>query len=335
MVSYLKIKVKELQFAPPSAIIHFTIIPYNNAFHIQKGKHMTYQQFAERISNELTLFLKGETIAEVHTSLKNNGVTRLGVSISDPSINISPTIYLEDFYNQYQNGVHFLDIIKKIMDIYEEVRFEHSWELGDLLHFESIKPKLAYKLIHKKENMQLLQDIPSLSFHDFAIVFYLIMEISSSGSGTILITNGMLRSWDVDIRDLYEAASANTPSILPADFRPMQAVIREMLGSDSFSDIQDDNHMYILTNSIRHFGATAILYRGMLEQIGEELHDDYYILPSSIHEVIILPRRYSPSPEDLDAMIVEINETQVQPDEILSDHAYYYSRLHKSLFLTR
>ena len=72
----------------------------------------------------------------------------------------------------------------------------------------------------------------------------------------------------------------------------------------------------------------------LLERISNELRDDFYILPSSIHEVIILPRRYSPAPEELDQMIVEINETQVAVDEILSDHAYYYSRLHKGLFLT-
>ena len=235
---------------------------------------MTYQQFIEFISNELTLFLEGETIAEAHTSLKNNGVTRLGVTISDPTINISPTIYLEEFYKQYQNGAHLLDIIKNILEVYEEVRFEHSWEIGDLHHFDLVKDKLAYKIIYKKQNLQLLQDIPYIDYYDFAIVFYLIMEIEQSGSGTILITNDMLRVWNVTSEELYRLAAINTPLLLPADFRPMRVVVCEMLGTSCLSDELEDNHMYILTNSARHFGATAILYKDILEMIAAELRDD-------------------------------------------------------------
>lgn len=334
MVTQIKTKVKELHFAAPSAIIHFTIILYNNAFHIQKGKQMTYQQFTGLICHELNLFLTDDITANIHSSLKNNGVTRIGVTISNPEINISPTIYLEDFYNQYQHGISLLDIIKRIIDIYDDVRFEQSWDTCNLQLFDSIKERLAYKLIHKNDNAQLLQGVPYITYHDLAIVFYLLMELSPSGSGTILITNDMARVWNVTAEELYQEASRSTPKLLPEDFRPMRSVVYEMLGTNCTAEDLNDNHMYILTNSIRQLGASAILYPDLLERISNELRDDFYILPSSIHEVIILPRRYSPAPEELDQMIVEINETQVAVDEILSDHAYYYSRLHKGLFLT-
>ena len=101
---------------------------------------MTYQQFIEFISNELTLFLEGETIAEAHTSLKNNGVTRLGVTISDPTINISPTIYLEEFYKQYQNGAHLLDIIKNILDTTATSRSRLSSESRHTQSFRASPP---------------------------------------------------------------------------------------------------------------------------------------------------------------------------------------------------
>lgn len=295
---------------------------------------MNYQQFTGLICHELNLFLTGDIVADIHTSLKNNGVTRIGVTISNPEINISPTIYLEDFYNQHQKGTPLLDIIKNIIDIYNEVRFEHSWEMENLHIFDCVKDKLVYKLIHKQDNAQLLHNVPFVTYHDLAIVFYLLMEITPSGSGTILVTNDMLRIWNMTPEDLYEAASHSSPRLLPADFRPMRSVVYEMLGSNCTAEDLDDNHMYILTNSIRQFGASTILYPELLDMIAMELRDDFYILPSSIHEVIILPRRYSPAPEELDQMIVEINETQVAVDEVLSDHAYYYSRLHKALFLT-
>ena len=84
--------------------------------------------------------------------------------------------------------------------------------------------------------------------------------------------------------------------------------------------------MYVLSNNQRNYGAVSILYEGLLKDIGERLQEDYYVLPSSVHEVIIVPESNSPGQEELEHMIVEINETQVEPEEVLSDRAYYYSR---------
>ena len=295
---------------------------------------MTYQQFAEYLSNELTLFLEGDVHAEIHSSLKNNGLTRLGVTICDPRINISPTIYLEDFYKQHQDGTNLLDIIQSLIAIYEDVRFDCSWQLEEFYDFNAIQHKIAYKIIHKKDNAQLLQDVPHVPFHDLAVVFYLLMELSPNGLGTVLITNDMADFWEITAAELYETAAKNTPLLLPVEFKPMRLAVYEMLGTSNSYDDYEDNHMYVLTNSLHQFGAASILYNNVLEFIANELRDDYYILPSSIHEVIILPKRYSPSPEELNQMIIDINETQVAVDEVLSNHAYYYSQLHKSLFLT-
>lgn len=321
---------------PPVGYNCLTIIflSLSELFPFQKGKLMTYHQFVESVTAQINTILPEGIHAEIHSSLKNNSISRLGITIIDSSVNVSPTIYMEEFYQEYQQNLPLSEIVSTVLDIYYEIRFERSWEVNELRDFASIEQRIVYKLIHKKENALLLMDVPFIPYHDLAIVFYILFEIESSGSGTILITNGLLSAWNVTVDDLYRVSTNNTPRLLPANFNTMYSVLCEMLKTDCLDTDIAENHMYVLTNSMKQYGASTILYRDLLEEIALELRDDFYLIPSSIHEFIILPRRYSPSTEDLDRMIAEINETQVSPDEILSDHSYYYSRLHKSLFLT-
>lgn len=86
----------------------------------------------------------------------------------------------------------------------------------------------------------------------------------------------------------------------------------------------DRDNMYILTNQVRSFGAASILYPHMLDMVAELLHENYFVLPSSVHEVIIVPGSVSPTYSELHKMVREVNETQVDDEEILSDSVYYY-----------
>ena len=91
--------------------------------------------------------------------------------------------------------------------------------------------------------------------------------------------------------------------------------------------------MYVFSNRTRSFGASAILYDGRLAKIAERLKENYYVLPSSVHETIIVAESDAPAKDDLDAIIREINETQVDPEEVLSNQAYYYDRKEGKLLL--
>ncbi len=103
------------------------------------------------------------------------------------------------------------------------------------------------------------------------------------------------------------------------------------MGNPCNNLIQSDDIMFVLTNSLRSFGAVCILYEDILFHIGNLLRENFYILPSSIHEVIIIPESQAPCKETLNEMIVEINESQVEREEVLSDHVYYYNREMKDL----
>lgn len=292
---------------------------------------MDYQQFIFVVKENVALALGEGMSLQVHTALKNNGRERVGLTIMDKRINISPTIYLEEFYKQFQNGYTIQNITERILEVYHEVKFEHTWQVHTVKDFETMRSKIVYKLIHAKENEILLKSMPYIAYLDFAIVFYILFEVDESGTATIPITHELTQLWNVSLDEIQQNAFRNAPTLLPASFKPMQIVINELTGANCVGEECIEDLMFVLTNSIRTFGAACILYDGMLDKISEEIGENFYILPSSIHEMIIVPESNSPSRAHLDEMITEVNQTQVDEEEVLSDCVYYYDCKTKAL----
>lgn len=291
---------------------------------------MNYQQFIATIQEKLSLHLEDLEI-QIHATLKNNGKERTGLTFSDKQINLCPTIYLEEFYQQFQNGLPIDDIIESILDIYYDVKFEHSWQVDSIKDFDIIQKKIVYKIINADKNERLLQTLPYNSYLDFAIVYYILFDIDASGTATIPITTDLLNAWHTDVETIHQIALKNTPKLLPYSFKPMRVVIDELLAVPCINQIQENDLMFVLTNSLRSFGAACILYDNILHQIGTLLNDSYFLLPSSIHEIIIVPKRHSPDIDSLNEMVAEINETQVDLEDVLSDHVYYYDLVKNQL----
>ncbi|MEG0794123.1 MAG: DUF5688 family protein [Acetivibrio sp.] len=292
---------------------------------------MDYQQFVRVVEQEVKGNAGTGVRVQLHTVMKNNGKERVGLAISEEKINISPTIYLEEYFEKFRQGREISNIVESILQLYEEVRFEHSWEGKYVRDFEKVKKQVVYKVINYKKNAELLNEIPYVGFLDLAVVFYVLLELNQHGTATMTIRNEHLKGWGVSREELLKVAQENTVRLLPAEFKTMKTVLEEMLTLNIAEDTED--YMYVLSNPMKNFGACCILYDGILEKIGNRLGGNYYILPSSVHEVIIIPENQSPGKKELRIMITEINETQVAEEEILSNVPYYYVREKKQLFL--
>lgn len=286
---------------------------------------MNYQQFVTNVRERLSLSLDCGMSVELHTTLKNNGKERIGLTISDKRTNIFPTIYLEEYYQQFQKGNSIDAIVDNILQVYREVKFEQVWQTNAIKAFPSIQKKIVYKLIHAGKNKRLLEGMPFIPYLDLAIVFYVLFRVDESGIATIPITNELAHFWNTNAQELYHLAKNNAKELLPASFKPIHVVIEELMGRPYEEGMPATDIMYILTNSLRTFGAASMLYEEVLEQIAGQLGESFFILPSSIHELIIIPESQSPSREHLSDMVIDVNETQTDIEEILSDHAYYYN----------
>lgn len=286
---------------------------------------MNYQQFVMALKEKVASLLGENVDVQIHTALKNNGYERVGLTISEKHINLSPTIYLEEYFKYLEEDDSIDDIAESVLHVYHEIKFEHSWEVHTISNFEVIKEKIVYKIIHAPRNEILLKTLPFVPYLDFAIVFYILFDVDENGTATIPVTEDLVHLWGTTLNEIHELAIQNTPKLLPAVFKPMRIVIEELLGNPCDDIIQADDIMFVLTNSLRSLGAACILYENILFHIGNFLKENYYILPSSIHEVIIIPESQAPCINALNEMIVEINQTQVEIEDVLSDHVYYYN----------
>lgn len=290
---------------------------------------MTYYQFVQAVESKMKEVVNEDIMLSIYTAEKNNGVKRQGITIAQHGVNISPTIYLEEYYEKYLNGCKVDRIAKDVLRLYHEVRLQKSWDEDKISSYEAIEDRIVYRLVNLEANSNLLKEVPYVAYLDLAVIFYVMLEINEHGTACMLIRNEHLDMWKVTPDDIYNKAKENTWKLLPSEFHTMREMMEEYNKNDSYMGM---DILHVLTNKIRNFGAATILYDGVLEMIGDFLDDNYFVLPSSIHEVIIVSETEAPwGGAGLSEMVKEINHTQVDEEDILSDTAYYYDREKKKL----
>ena len=284
---------------------------------------MTYCQFIAAVKKEVECNVDRKVRIDVHVALKNNDKERRGLVFQEEGINISPTIYLEEAYREFQQGKELDKIVQEILDVYESARFSKRWEAGNLREFDKMRKNVLCKLVNREKNREFLKDTPYIPFFDLAIVCYVLVELSERGIATMLVKNSQLKMWEIGEMELFQTARENVQKQFPAELRRMKDVMSEMLGMDSPDEEEDS--MYVLSNETGNFGAVCIAYDHVLDLIGSALKENYYIIPSSVHEMIIVPESKAPRREEIEEMVTEINETQVEEEEVLSNRVYFYN----------
>lgn len=285
---------------------------------------MTYEQFVQTVEHKVKEGIGEGVCVSIHTAQKYNGVNRKGILFSEEKSNVSPAIYLEEYYHRFCEGDSFDAIVREILKLHRGMRFRTPWDPETIKGYKAVRERIVYRLINKEQNRGLLKEMPYVPWLDLAIVFYVLLEADAYGMAAMPITSEHLSIWRATEKEIYEEAHRNTKMLLPASFQTMDEVIEQLTGEEQKKGADS---VYVLSNRLRSFGASEILYPGFLEEIGRRLKDDYFVLPSSVHEVIVVPRSGSCGKELLDMMVAEINKTQVMQEEALSDRAYYYDRI--------
>lgn len=284
---------------------------------------MNYEEFLAYMRKNIRESLDENTQVEIRRVVKNNAVALDGVLILEPGHRIAPTIYLNSFYEEYRAGKSLSGILSEVLDTYRKNRVEQNPELSFFSSFSEISGKIALRLVNYERNREQLRDLPHRRFLDLAAVCYYAFEHEAFGSGTIQICRSHLDVWEVSEKELLENATENTLKLFSWSLQSMEELLREF---GVHSAAGPEIPMYVLTNRARRLGAAVILYDEVLRSVGEILGSDFFILPSSIHECIVVPAGIGFAREELSAMVREINREHVAPEEVLSGSAYYYSR---------
>lgn len=236
---------------------------------------MTFEAFQSYIKENVLKEWREDADIEMAVVRKNNGIELCGLYIRREEEQISPTIYLDEYYSYYLKG-------------------------------------------------EALEDCPHLRLYDLALTFRWVAHSDDIGISTALVTNQELQVWGISMNELLLAARENTPRLFPVHMIDMD----EMIAQAGIPISLDESAipMYIMTNEQEVNGASVLLYDNVLESFALEKKTDFYILPSSIHEVILVPSNKIDDPSALFTMVSDANNTVVALGDILSDSVYYYNR---------
>lgn len=302
---------------------------------------MNFTSFKESVRLEIIKRIGNDSKVRINNVRKNNGIVLSGLTITEKDGNISPTVYLNDYYTDYISGrIAFSDVIEGVLNTYNRNKVGQNVDMRYFLNFDKVKHRIVYKLVNTEKNKELLEDVPHVEFMDLSVVFQCLVTQEEVGSAFILIHNTHMKLWDVSTAELYQIAEKNTPRLLPCEIKSMYQVLLEIMRDedpDQFDEekctknLPDGIPMHVLTNQSRIDGATCIMYPDVLRNFAETIDSSFYIIPSSIHEVLILPVEAFEDSEEILCMIKEINDTQVGEEDILSYSLYCYDRVADSL----
>lgn len=275
----------------------------------------TFDEFTQEVKVRLEEELQ-HPMEIVKTDKINGSVTQ--IRYKDEVIGCAIT--LDAFYSKEMTWSKFDEIIEEIKGFFQADRPDIDVKklIHDFANWETAKEHVIFQLVNAKWNSHLLH---ANGIKDLVMIFrYRINENAS-----ILISKEHIQKWNIGLKELRVVALENTQKLLPARIGEML----QFIGGNNFPlsqihKIGMDDGLYILTNSQKTFGAGILLYDDVLETIAEHFGKSFYILPSSIHEVLILITSENVSMEFLNEMVQTVNDESVAPNEVLSERIYFY-----------
>lgn len=291
---------------------------------------MDLKEFAELIVTKVSEKLGKDAKVEVKVILKNNGVKLTGLQIHSIGANVVPIIYLNSYYELYKNGIELDEIVENMIRLNEQQRRKITG-IDEIFEFENVKENIYYKLVNAEKNQEGLENKLHKSFLDMEKLYYIELDNFDNGNATSTINKGLLENWGVTEDEVYELAEKNMKK-QGVCIESIIGIIVEharQTGMEIDMDVvrNAEDLLYVATNKNKMYGASVIESgrEALVEFINEKFESDAYVIFSSIHEIILLPKRDEEMPFTSDD-IRYINSNEVQPEEVLSDNLYILRR---------
>lgn len=290
---------------------------------------MTDTKFYNDITTAVQKHLGEDWTAELLTNVtKNNGTNRVAMVLYKNDDKIRPQIYLEKYYEDYQRGKELQEIVEDVLKMYKSAMKDiNPKNLERLEEWTNIKERLALRIVSKERNQEELYNLVYEEICDLVAIATICVERNGEGVKSIRITQDLARKWNVSNEEILEAAKENTATLFPPKIQDLYEFVQNMVdiskeelsqGRKNFPDLQ------ILTNDLCINGATVIMYDSFMKEVYERLGGKFIILPSSVHEVLVVPLEDSVYIPYLQEVVESINQRFVAEDEILSDNVYMY-----------
>lgn len=279
---------------------------------------MTYETFLKRLEEAVRLKLEEQEEVRRIRILKNNGVKLDGFSYRREGHREQPTVYVNHYYRRDLEEQELEEIAEVLVKVQRNSILLPDKNLAQVLEYPKMKEQIYYRLISREKNEELLKQTPWLPWLDLALVFYLRIPEQIIKNATALIHNAHMEYWGLTLGELYRTASENMKE-LSVLLKPVEEFLEDY-------HIETLNSgMYVLSTEKKEFGSAAIVSLEVQKMCFETLGEDYYVLPSSIHELILLPVSLAAGRKDLEELVREVNSFCVSEEDYLGSHVYRYS----------
>lgn len=280
---------------------------------------LSFKDFVEEVEKTVRERVDGEVrVEEVH---KNNGVKLQGLVIVEKDINTSPTLYLDGYYRDLYLKTNFEFTVERILQDYEKNKITKVFEFSSLKDEEYVKPLIRMRLINYEKNKDMLKETPHRQFMDMAVIYEIEINVPEIGKGSIIVRNKILDLWCYTEQDLYNFAMENTKD--DYSINNMSEILKELAGLDECGDCGIS--MQVISNKSKTFGATAMLHKDVLMKAKEVVGTEkIIIIPSSVHELIVVGYTDEEDTERFNSMVNCVNENEVEQVDVLSNHIYVF-----------
>lgn len=258
---------------------------------------------------------------------KNNGVEMVGVVIRKQGEQIGVVVYLSKKCLEKNDVSEIVDSVqqqywkepatKNLLNGIEESIWDKQFVLSHVV----------YQLVNKEKNAKFLESVPQEEFLDLALIYRVMLTISEDGTASYVVNQVLLQEMGIHSEELSQAAKENTKSLLGVYCRELGEMLQEQFGMKfPREQVIKSMLLWILTNSVKTNGAVLMTYPSVLSELAEKLRSNLLILPSSIHEVLLLAEHGDGKMEDLREMVRTINASEVSEQEFLSNNVYRFNR---------
>ena len=303
---------------------------------------MNFKEFQNYIKDNIKEYLPGSyenADISFNEQIRNNDIHLTGITIRRENERAVPNIYLNGFFDAYQNGKNLDEIVGDLADrrIELEMPFSGKELMSKLSDYEKAKKNMEIRLCDKEENIGKLKQQVHTEHGDFAATYHIVIGELEGEKASVAVTPWIMKRWGVTLDQLHQDALQSDRG-KGATFMDMDFMVRNFMGfapeppnlldsPDGTEEYDGDGHgMYCLRHGEEMEGAGLILQEDIMQKIGELMGGNYYILPSSIHEVLVIPENAGLTTRELSDMVHEINQTEVAAVDRLSDKVQFYDR---------
>lgn len=310
---------------------------------------MTREEFYEYVKEHIKKLLPEDeypkgTDVRITEVEKSNGRKLTGMSIARPGETITPIIYLDEYYKVYQNGAPISLVLGEIKNVdgraREKVNVPRLTE--DDLEFDSVRDRIFIKACDKGLSKDYIQKMPHVDQGDYAATYHIMVGISDSGMQSIPVSSMLAAKWGKKPEELHRAALENMKKNMPPEMFEMMSILENPLFPKATPNLLDGNAesnipggpettLYVLRYGTEYFGASCVFDLDIMEQAAKKLGASCFVLPSSNHEILLVKDWGMDIYENLGRMVREINRTELNPEDFLSDHVQYYDKSQKKV----